>query len=1221
MCWKKFCKRLLTAALAAAIFMTDQSISYAVEMQGPEESPVSEESPGPEGNLTPEEILKEEGTPVSEKPSDAQEEPEESEFLGQEVWNPVFMDSAGEEELFWEQSPLNVNEEETYIYDGSYGKQLDGTLAGELYKQLTEKADDGGTQETAAVSLGSLYTPSDQLAGEDYEAFKEVLAAAAQNAFDAFWYDRADVSAFDREGIRLVADYAGTVSENGGVQWSAEAEWMLPLEETESEENAADESEESIEESKDCYDSVCEAYADTAEILERDKSSEMLADDTDGEEYARIFKSFCDRKDVECVLIKGSANDSPAVWNAVRMDDGNWYAVDVIRNVLLAGSGSGEEGQFGTVHLAYGDFSNSHNGFFVYPELCGTDYKPAPEEGGSSEDIVEDMALETEEPSDGDEETETAAEDQSASEEDAKEAQPAEQPPKDVQPNAADPILKSGSPLPIAAEKTLNVKVDAVKAQLYTGKAITPKVKVKDPATNKTLKLNKQYSVSYENNVNAGTATIIIRGISGSGYDGVARVKFTIQQCDVSRKVSGKVVGKGFSYTGQTLTPAVSLKYKGMVLVQGKDYQLRYGNNVAKGNAQIYVTGMGNYCGTKVIKFKIAARKMKEVSASLSASSAVFSNVKAMPAVSVRYSGKTCIQGVDYTVKYPSKLKPGKNTITVAGKGSFTGSVKLVYTVTKAPLQNASVNMTYAWRYTKGSLKPLPSSVKVSGVQLAANKDYTVKYQDSAGKKSGSVKKAGFYKIILTGKGNYQGTLAYDFCVTEDQNVLNHNYDSAQKPANGNAGSTTPPPDTSPGDKVAVEKDRYWGYYEGYKISSKKGIQGVSDYTLDLGVQHVLLNVDIATLVSTTQKAGYIPYTYKGKTYYFGDLIALKNTIYYLHGWGPTGAGEENPYGVSHHRNVSLVLLMSWSDELSFLIHPSARAKGHKYYTLNMKEERGRETLEALFRYMGEELGQLKYRVSDWTLGNEVNSCREWNYSGNMSLNDCVANYAQAFQLLNKGVKRAATSSKVFISLDHCWNKADAGHKGKDYLDQFAAYMNQTAPDMQWNVNYHPYSATVGKAEFWSDSSNTTDDVATKYISMKNIKVLTDYLSTLESRYKKQSGSIRVSIGELGYTASQGNTSEEAKQAAALGYGYYIAMFNKRIDSYIIRAYLDAPEERLSLGLMNKKHEKKESYDVYKNLDTKDSGTYMDKYLPVVGLKSWDAIDGFDAGKLAAVDF
>lgn len=422
-------------------------------------------------------------------------------------------------------------------------------------------------------------------------------------------------------------------------------------------------------------------------------------------------------------------------------------------------------------------------------------------------------------------------------------------------------------------------------------------------------------------------------------------------------------------------------------------------------------------------------------------------------------------------------------------------------------------------------------------------------------------------------------------------------------------------------------KDKYWGYYEGYKITSKKGIQGASAaYTEDLRVQHILLNVDIQDLVWSRPASGYVPYEYKGKTYYFSDLIALKKTVYDLQGWGST---EGNAYGTGHTRSVTMVLLMSWKyDELSYLIHPDARRRGAApYYTLNVQEEKARETFEALFCYLGENFGERKTRVYNWTLGNEVNSCNAWNYAGGMSLAKYVENYAQAFQMLNQGIKRTAGSPRLFISLDHCWNAADAGYSGKAFLDEFASYMNRTAPAMEWNVNYHPYSQPLYNAAFWQNYSSTTDSVGTGYISMRNIRVLTDYLSTLETKYGKTSNSIRVILGEVGYSAAGGNAREEQLQAAALGYGYYIAMFNKRIDAYIIRAYLDAPEEvraGLYLGLRRSDYPQmeKQSYALYRDLDTRESLGKMNTYLSLIGISGWQStIPGFDADLLPTKDF
>ncbi len=415
---------------------------------------------------------------------------------------------------------------------------------------------------------------------------------------------------------------------------------------------------------------------------------------------------------------------------------------------------------------------------------------------------------------------------------------------------------------------------------------------------------------------------------------------------------------------------------------------------------------------------------------------------------------------------------------------------------------------------------------------------------------------------------------------------------------------------------MAVTKKKYPGFYEG-EIESKKGMQGVHPYaTEELGIQASLLNVRLNELIKTSTNVAkygdscYVPYMYKGKTYYFHNMISYMNTVKALNGWS-------DEYG-RVYRNVTLNLLLAWDDELQYLIHPAARSGGEIYYTLNMEEMDARETFEALFCYMAEKLGgsvllpseksPYKYRIANWVLGNEVNACQAWNYSGNMSTQECADNYAEAFQILYQGVKRTDSEARIYISLDHDWNAGENGHGGREFLDEFASYMHASAPHMRWNVNYHPYSQPLTRNDFWNDYSNTTDDIGTRFISMRNLNVLTDYLGTLEHRYFPQSGAeyIRVILGEQGFTAASQN--QEASQAAAIGYGFFIASMNTRVDAYIIRAYKDDPAEgAMKQGVMYRDETRKEAYDVYAALGTEDSIVCMNPYLHLVNenASSW----------------
>ncbi len=1194
--------RALALLTATAAVMTDSGMVYAAEVI-PEQQEISAEEEESLETVQDETEMADvqEAQPVEESENveqsevsvDADTEMElqqtqekeqvssenkKSETVTEEkTWEPVFTEAADWEERFsfeqpqiGEQPEEDDSEEAEDFYVTYYGDQLEDNLASELYESLT-------AEEQKELTFENITT--------------EEVEKAAQAAFDAFLLDETEWIAEElKDNCNLQIQSVGTVKEDGETEWNTSVLWTLP-EKADSDENEQEE------------------VAEEAEESENEELSQ--------EEAARLYRKQCMEEEIPCVLMVSVEEEEFIFQNAVRDEEGIWQLEDPMKEEEPAEEEKSAEEEKTTEK----EKSAEEEEMADMEEEADTQ-EDAQEFRLVVEDGLTDEAMETE---------------KLAQNEETAELEQAAQPETTASESQETVTTESGVAAYSAKQEPAlqNVSITGVKAQTYTGKPLTQKIKVKDTTTGKLLKEGRDYTVSYENNVNAGTASAVIRGVEGSGHTGVLRVDFNIAQQNVAKKVKATVQGKKFLYTGEELKPGVSLVYNRMTLTEGTDYQISYANNVAKGNGQIIVTGQGNYTGTQVVKFKISGPKMKDASVSLSSSSAVYSGASSYPGVTVAYAGKTCVEGTDYIVKYPKTLKAGKNAISVVGRGNFSGSVKVNYTLDKASMETSRVSIPYAWQYSK-KVNPVPSSVTMNGTALNSKKDYTVKYYSKAtGKTLSKIKAEGEYQILLIGKGSYTGTKMLDICVTIDQNILANNYDSGwepdpepepEQPADNNNTSpdtedTIVPEDTVyPQNEVPASHDSYWGYNEQYKITSKKGIQGTSNYTEDLGVQHVLLNVDMADLISTSQREGYVPYTYKGKTYYFGDLAALKDTIYYLHGWG---SKEENPYGANHMRNVTLVLLMSWKDELSYLIHPSARKKGAApYYALNMQDENAKDTFEALFRYMGEWLGQYKTRVSNWTLGNEVNSCKDWNYSGNMSLNQCVENYAKAFQLLYKGVKRTATSSRVFISLDHCWTASVAGHSGKAFLDQFAAYMAQTAPDMQWNVNYHPYSDPLGSTNFWGNTSSTSNSGSTKYISMRNINVLTDYLSQLESRYGKASGSIRVILGEFGYSANAGNASQEEKQAAALGYGYYIAMANSRIDSYIIRAYQDAPEEgKLKLGLRTTNDVAKESYQIYKYLDTPQSESYMNNYLGTVGLNSWSEIPGFDSSVFNNNDF
>lgn len=176
----------------------------------------------------------------------------------------------------------------------------------------------------------------------------------------------------------------------------------------------------------------------------------------------------------------------------------------------------------------------------------------------------------------------------------------------------------------------------------------------------------------------------------------------------------------------------------------------------------------------------------------------------------------------------------------------------------------------------------------------------------------------------------------------------------------------------NPGEYAETTRS-YFGFYQG-KVDSKKGMQGVEDTdTKDLGVNAVLININLNELIKTSTNvrrfgsASYRPYTYKGKTYYFQDMVKYRKTIYELNRRvdtkdlepdenDPTKLKDPTKYG-NWTKNVTVDLLMKWDPELQYLIYPAGRVAGKNDYALNMSEASARATLEALFSYITESLG------------------------------------------------------------------------------------------------------------------------------------------------------------------------------------------------------------------------------------------------------------------------
>ena len=235
-----------------------------------------------------------------------------------------------------------------------------------------------------------------------------------------------------------------------------------------------------------------------------------------------------------------------------------------------------------------------------------------------------------------------------------------------------------------------NADVTGITDATYTGSAITQlnlKVTVGNGLI--TLTEGKDYTVTYANNVNPGTATITITGI-GNYKDTITRT-FTIKKAETpdngnngntgdngnngnngnqQTSITGATVSgiADMTYTGSVLTQSnLKVMVGGSVLVEGKDYTVTYTNNVNLGTATITITGIGNYKDTITKTFTIAkaAQTIKVKVASKSYKYTSMQKKAASFKIGASASGKV-------TYKVTSYPKNGKKYITVSKAGKVT---------------------------------------------------------------------------------------------------------------------------------------------------------------------------------------------------------------------------------------------------------------------------------------------------------------------------------------------------------------------------------------------------------------------------------------------------------------------------------------------------------------------------------------------------------------------
>ena len=266
-----------------------------------------------------------------------------------------------------------------------------------------------------------------------------------------------------------------------------------------------------------------------------------------------------------------------------------------------------------------------------------------------------------------------------------------------------------------------------------------------------TLKSGINYVVSYENNVNAGIATVTVKGIGT--YAGCSAIaNFAIVSKSMTQGVTATV--SDVIYNGSALEPVVTVTDAGKVLVRGTDYTLVYSDNVNAGLAGVTVIGMGNYDGSLALTFTIHPKELDAANVA-TVSDVAYTGEPVMPDITVTDGEKTLTRGVDFTVTYTDNAVVGTATAHVTFIGNYAGCADVTFAVTTVN-NSLSAEITDTTAVYDGKAHSVSVLVTFNGVTLAEGTDYTVTYATADGN---APVNAGRYLVTVTGIGNYSGVI------------------------------------------------------------------------------------------------------------------------------------------------------------------------------------------------------------------------------------------------------------------------------------------------------------------------------------------------------------------------------------------------------------------------------------------------------------------------------
>ena len=272
------------------------------------------------------------------------------------------------------------------------------------------------------------------------------------------------------------------------------------------------------------------------------------------------------------------------------------------------------------------------------------------------------------------------------------------------------------------------------------------------------------FTVTYKNNVNAGTASVTITMLPESGYTGSFTRKFKISKVDISKADVKISVGNLF-VSAKNPEITIDMKYNGYTQDKS-NYKVSYKKNKKDMTMTVTVKGAKNFTGSVTQTFPLASSTLTEKMFSVTNEKGTLIGRKELQFQAVTrlatsskngtltYEDYELVKGKDFDVTYKVDAKNSRMMVTVKGKGSFSGSFTKEYAMEYPALTESMFSIEKTVDYDPAGAKASVAGT-YKGIVLKEGTDYTLTYKDN--------KAVGKATVVITGKGNFSGSITKSF--------------------------------------------------------------------------------------------------------------------------------------------------------------------------------------------------------------------------------------------------------------------------------------------------------------------------------------------------------------------------------------------------------------------------------------------------------------------------